>query len=430
MRRAGAQNPSSQPAFRSSADPQPQRRSQTPQTRPNEFPDRQPQNHATPVYENDNEAAGVGRAPRDAPVAPEAPCTSRDGHSLPESQKDAAPANQSQHPNSTIVQSCSAQPENVAPAAESPVRQLAESYNRPRLSVPKGVGLEISHSSNYAEIQPVPVPLGLPHTIQVQAEPPTKRRKLHNQPVELSENFPASSSATQNQSATRSAIRSDRDIAAVSDANGAKPQAKTSKKKRGKAAENRCDPEIIAARKAKRIARLQKVADSIVAEAVEGSVSEEPARRTWRGKRARTPLEVGGAEDAPSGMRMADLCRDSNGGKKSTREERLEEREKTQKAAKAREQLKNLMSPSETASRSQERSVSEEGRATASSPRRRHSPMAAAALAPQVRLVNGQIVQDESSRVFDRHAAVDQGYDSNDDVQEEDDLTKRINSAS
>ena len=191
------------------------------------------------------------------------------------------------------------------------------------------------------------------------------------------------------------------------------------------------DPVKSQAKKEKNISRLRK---KIVASTVEHTPSERSeAKRSGRRprKRAKTPPNAESVEIAANDVRMAELCQDNHAGKKSNREARLAKREKEAKAAKARKQLRELVGETEdTPARGSDEAASSQPQKS----QLEHpvgSPEPVPRLAPQVRLVNGQIVQDEGSRLFDRHAAAEGSReDMGADVQEEDELTRRVNSAS
>ena len=189
------------------------------------------------------------------------------------------------------------------------------------------------------------------------------------------------------------------------------------------------DPQTVEAKRAKRISRLQRIADSVVAEAA-GEAPKTAKSRKGRRKRATTEEDSETAEIAPNATKMADLCRDRHAGKNSTRESRLAERERDGKASKAREKLNALMGETLEAPQNPDQPPQPaKGKPRLAQLRERPSTPTAQ-LAPRVRLVNGQIVQDEASRVVDRHAVADGERDEDEEVHEEDDLTRRTNSGS
>ena len=153
------------------------------------------------------------------------------------------------------------------------------------------------------------------------------------------------------------------------------------------------------------------------------SDTNEPRRRGR--KRAVTPDDAESARITPTTMKMSDLCRDNRMGKKSSREIRLQEREVEDKRKRAREELQAMMD--DTAPPDAQETESNNHRAPVS----RATPPAtsAARIAPQVRLVNGQIVQDEDSCMIDRHERAEASR-LTEDIQEEDELTRRITSFS
>ena len=182
------------------------------------------------------------------------------------------------------------------------------------------------------------------------------------------------------------------------------------------------------------------------------AVNDEPAagearprRRAGKRKREPTPDEFECSEIAPTVVRMTDLIKDTRMGKKSARERKLQERDRQVAQKKleeaqeqAREQAQDLLvdaqepaPPPSNASDGPLHNVAD-ARAVASA-LTQAPPEPAARLAPRVRLVNGQIVQDEESRVVDRHAATTRETRAGSDdsaVVSEDELTRRINSGS
>ncbi|KZF22663.1 transcription factor IIIB, Bdp1 subunit [Xylona heveae TC161] len=149
--------------------------------------------------------------------------------------------------------------------------------------------------------------------------------------------------------------------------------------------------------------------------------SREP-KGTRRGrKRQKTPENAETMEIAPSIVKMADLCRDNRQGKKSKRETELQnmdwtavikrqnERQAQQEAGEipAKDAVGEML---ERAGQEQER----QSRGLA---------------APQMRLINGQIVLDDQSLQIDRHAHAARDQEAREEV-EENELTRRITAGS
>ena len=183
-------------------------------------------------------------------------------------------------------------------------------------------------------------------------------------------------------------------------------------------------------RQNKKKQRLELVADAVTATAqatVEGDDLEGDRPRRRGRKRAVTPENAERVEIAPTLVKMSDLCRDSHTGKKSSRESRLQERDKEVKTKNAREHLHSMMDdPGTTLIDSQ---TEEPHDYYQSASKTIASNKIATRLAPQVRLVNGQIVQDEDSRMIDRHEQVEASR-LTEEICDEDELTRRVTSFS
>ena len=154
----------------------------------------------------------------------------------------------------------------------------------------------------------------------------------------------------------------------------------------------------------------------------ETSTSESRSRRT----RSVTPEDAESQVVDLQKLKMADLTRDLHIGKKFSRHDELRERERQARLkAKLQKDGEEVNEEKGGADGSTPGRSSEPGRAAASS-----TPDApAAASGPQFRIVDGQIVVDQSSLVMDRHAraAATQG-----DMEtiEENDFTRLITSSS
>ncbi|KFH48069.1 Transcription factor TFIIIB component B''-like protein [Hapsidospora chrysogenum ATCC 11550] len=154
----------------------------------------------------------------------------------------------------------------------------------------------------------------------------------------------------------------------------------------------------------------------------ETSTSESRSRRT----RSVTPEDAESQVVDLQKLKMADLTRDLHIGKKFSRHDELRERERQARLkAKLQKDGEEVDEEKSGADGSTPGRSSEPGRAVASSP----PDAPAAASGPQFRIVDGQIVVDQSSLVMDRHAraAATQG-----DMEtiEENDFTRLITSSS
>ena len=256
-------------------------------------------------------------------------------------------------------------------------------------------------------------------------EPSPKRRRLDSKRNERS-TTPVTTTQPGGQEAPGGADGGPQKEPTRSPLSGATRRPKSQKRKAPAQADDEAatDPEKAEAKKAKRIARLQKK----VAETTEDAGHDTPQAEKRGSKRRKLARAQSKSED----VRMAELCRDRRIGEKSTREARLEQREKDQKAAKARELLRELMGEGKENGKQSPESTDH---AAASKLQKSHQdkrstpPAPVSLMAPQVRIVNGQIVQDEGSRLIDRHAAAENERQDSDDEIQEDELSRRVNSA-
>jgi transcription factor TFIIIB component B'' len=149
-----------------------------------------------------------------------------------------------------------------------------------------------------------------------------------------------------------------------------------------------------------------------------------------RQRREPTPEDAEHIRITPEDVTMSDLTKDRQRGKKSTREARLVERDKEEEEKRlelVRQEAQAFMDdPTSNPPRSNGTS-----NASAPVPAAPAPPIEAPAvrrLAPQVRLVNGQLVQDEESRTINRHAALaNADDDGGSEIFVEDELTRRFN---
>ena len=200
---------------------------------------------------------------------------------------------------------------------------------------------------------------------------------------------------------------------------------------------NRATPQVANSQKtkqtaeAKRRGRLEDMAMAVVADATrgDGEPGDRGRKRKQRiqgpRKRAQTPEDAESVRIEPGVITMADLCKDSRIGKKSKRETALQARD-------AQELLVRIQGPQQP--------HAEAGASTlAITPQPTENPDADTeaggsnrsqlrALAPSVRIVNGQLVHDESSRTIDRVALANEARGDDETVVVVDSLSHKVNS--
>jgi transcription factor TFIIIB component B'' len=157
--------------------------------------------------------------------------------------------------------------------------------------------------------------------------------------------------------------------------------------------------------------------EGIVADAFEGAKT----KRKRRHKRPRTPENAEEIEIVPSAVKMSDLCKDSHTGKKSKREAELQSMNWAEIARKKKERKERAEATESTPQQNAEMPQETE---TAEQPAERTS-----ATAPQMRIVNGEIVLDTSSLQVDRHVELIAQTADMEEI-EENPLTRKVNSAS
>lgn len=155
----------------------------------------------------------------------------------------------------------------------------------------------------------------------------------------------------------------------------------------------------------------------------DGSIGTGVARKSRRSGRPRrkesTPEEAQSREIAPDNVRMVELCVDNKVGKRSNIENAMRQVDWTEVVRKRKEAKHRAAQ-----SRTQNDDEVESRLAKASETQQTES-----GAGPQLRIVNGQMVIDQSSLVSDRRGDAVRHEDSLEQV-EEDDLTQRINSHS
>lgn len=177
--------------------------------------------------------------------------------------------------------------------------------------------------------------------------------------------------------------------------------------------------------KAKGKRNLEEIAAAIVEDATQGgegsanSGTKRKKKAQGRRKRDQTPEEAETVRLEPSTVKMADLCKDSRTGKKSKREKALQARdeEEIRKKKQHQENVENDGTPTPTVA---------DGSAEASNP----APMASETRAPVpgVRIVNGQLVLDETTRTIDRVAIANEARGDDEEVVVVDALSHKVNS--
>ncbi|KAF3923936.1 hypothetical protein AA313_de0206758 [Arthrobotrys entomopaga] len=178
-------------------------------------------------------------------------------------------------------------------------------------------------------------------------------------------------------------------------------------------------------RKRKRATKDTNVAEGETAEDANSTTHKEKGKRGRKPKAA--PQNAENLEIEPTVVRMTDLCRDTFIGKKSKLYEEIEKIDwldvvKKQRARKAEIEARRAAGEEvqiETVEQRLERLGRENAVARGSG---------AGGMAPQMRIVNGQLVLDETSVQVDRRER-DVGADGPLEVIEESNLTRRVNSA-
>ena len=164
-------------------------------------------------------------------------------------------------------------------------------------------------------------------------------------------------------------------------------------------------------------------AAEVVTDATRGRTGQAKEGTRRGRKRVATPENAETIEIAPSLVKMSDLCKDIRIGQKSSREMELQELDWTEVIRKQREKKHRIENhetpPPETVDQMLERVT-----------REREQQQSAQAF-PDTHIINGQIVIDESSLRIDRHANAEAAREAEQqDVIDENQLTRRINSAS
>ncbi|KAK2764877.1 Transcription factor TFIIIB component B [Arachnomyces sp. PD_36] len=162
--------------------------------------------------------------------------------------------------------------------------------------------------------------------------------------------------------------------------------------------------------------RRKQTAEEAAAAVVDGVVGEKKPRA--RKRRASTPENAESMEITPTVVKMSDLCKDLQTGRKSKREIELRnmdraEAERKRNGKESRNSVSKESSEDALAKADEERSRAE----------------AESQAGPQMRIVNGEIVLDSSSLQIDRHANAARNAEDMEEV-EENPLTRRINAMS
>lgn len=170
---------------------------------------------------------------------------------------------------------------------------------------------------------------------------------------------------------------------------------------------------------------LAEVAADIVAEAVgeeteddDADDADDAAGSKTKNRRSKklSAEEAEAHEIAPTEVKMFDLIKDKGLGKKSRLESRMEEIDWDEVKKKRKEADEEA---------EKQRELDREERRTGITNRQEDMPVVQTA--PLMKIVGGEIVMDEESRVIDRHAPVPEAGSGPAEIREVDDVTKRIN---
>ncbi|MCJ1383572.1 Transcription factor TFIIIB component B [Xylographa soralifera] len=185
------------------------------------------------------------------------------------------------------------------------------------------------------------------------------------------------------------------------------------------------------AARAKGKRRMEDLAAAIVANATRGNGEPEhrgkkrQKRDKGPRKRARTPEDAESVRIEPGVITMADLCRDNRTGKKSKRETALQARDAEELLARKLD-VQQLNGEAETSTEVITQTTTENADIDTGAVESNRSQLRA--LVPSVRIVNGQLVHDESSRTIDRVALANEARGNDETVVIVDSLSHKVNS--
>ncbi|MCJ1399956.1 Transcription factor TFIIIB component B [Xylographa trunciseda] len=177
--------------------------------------------------------------------------------------------------------------------------------------------------------------------------------------------------------------------------------------------------------------RTEDLVAAIVADATrgDGEKGDQGRKRQKRNKgprkRAQTPENAESVRIEPGVITMADLCRDNRTGRKSKRETALQARDAEVLSARkedAQQPSEEVGNPSEVITQQPPKNADIDAGAGDS-----HRSQLRA-LVPSVRIVNGQLVHDESSRTIDRVALANEARGNDEAVVIVDSLSHKVNS--
>ena len=181
--------------------------------------------------------------------------------------------------------------------------------------------------------------------------------------------------------------------------------------------------------------QVQEAAAEIVADAVQGTSTRGKGRR-GRKRREPTPEEAETSTITPSKIKMADLCKDNRMGKKSLTEIALQQRDKEAFIRRKEQDLQELVRTGATPDSGEPGSsgnapeVNNGPRQTVQAQTQRQEDVLQN-VPDTVIDEDGNIIIDVSTTQIDRHAQAAAGRDRDQLVSvEEDDLSRRVNSAS
>lgn len=256
------------------------------------------------------------------------------------------------------------------------------------------------------------------------SQPAAKRRKVNPPKKAPTPRQPAASEpVTISDSATAPPARSiepdqEPDPAANTTENGAAVQPTKVNKKRQPA-------------KAKGNRNLEEIVAAIVEDATQGgegpadSATKRKKKAQGQRKRAKTPEDAETAQIEPGKLKMADLCKDTRKGKKSKRERALQARDEEELLKKQQQQQEQQNAENDGTSAP----AAADGTVEASIPAPVTSETRApAGPVPGVRIVNGQLVLDETTRTIDRVALANEARGDGEEVVVVDSLSHKVNS--
>ena len=171
--------------------------------------------------------------------------------------------------------------------------------------------------------------------------------------------------------------------------------------------------------------KMEDLAAAIVADATRDKGKKRQKRDKGPRQRAHTPEDAELVRIEPGIITMADLCRDNRTGKKSKRETALQARDAEELSAKKLD-VQQLSVETGTSTDFTPEHPTENPDIDTEAGYNNRSQLKA--LVPSVRIVNGQLVHDESSRTIDRVALANEARGDDEAVVVVDSLSHKVNS--